>query len=106
MVVKCCIRFRSKKVAHFHILKWHQFLFLGCASDSFRVKKTLKDSCFLEGEVKTQYCLVETHEMVDHNSSRSFFKDWRLADERGKETLHPYISAVCALFSPMFKILL
>lgn len=83
-----------------------QFLFSGCASYCFHVKKTLKDSCFLEGEVKTHYCLVDTHEMVDHNSSRSFFKDWRQADERGKEILYSYIFAVCVLFSPMFKILL
>lgn len=85
---------RVRKLLTSHMLKWHHFLFSGCASDCFHVKKTLKDSRCLEGEVKTHYFLVDTHELrrqiliVPGPSSK--IGGW-LRKEAWKHYIHTYL---------------
>lgn len=108
MVVTSCIRFKSKKVAHFSHVKVASLSFFWLCFRLFPRQENLKGQSLPRRGSKNSL-LFGRHtwtETADLNSSRSLFKDWRLAEERGMETLHPYISATCALFSPMFKILL
>lgn len=108
MAVMCCIRFKSNKVVHFSHVKVASLSFFWLCFRLFPCKENLKGQLFPRrgSENSVLFGRNTWIEMAGLYSSRSFFKDWRLAEERGKETLHPYISATCALFSPMFKILL
>lgn len=91
MVVKCCIRFKSKKVALFSHAKVTSVSFFWLCFRLFPCKENLKGQLFPRkgSENPVLFGRNIRIEIVGLNSSRSFFKDWRLADERGKETLHP-----------------
>lgn len=88
------------------MLKWHQFVSSGCASDYLYVKENLTEELFPRSRSKNSVYFGRNTwiEMIDQSSFSSSFKDWRLANEAGKEILHPYISVAHTLFSPMFKI--
>lgn len=97
MLVKCCIRCKSKKVAHFSHVKVVSVSFFWLCFRVFPCKENLKGQLFPRRGSKNSVLFGKNTwiEMVYLNSSRSLFKGWRLADGRGKETTSIHICHVC-----------